>query len=352
MFLALKEIRHEKLRYGLIIGMILLISYLVYVLSGLAYGLAQQNTQAVDSWQAQSIALDRDSNVSLSQSLITTQTADKLTLNRSQAYLGQAGIVAKATGKTNLSAQFLGLNRRQFIYRDLKLTAGHKPQSDRQVVVDTAFQQKGYRLGDRVTLNSAAGKYTIVGFTKNAKLNVAPVVYGTLTTWRTLRGVTPAMKASAIVSQKADQSVVSPLKTYSVATFVNNLPGYSAQNTTFTFMIGFLMIIAVVVIAVFLYILTMQKLPNYAVLRAQGIPARFLVSTTLGQAVVLVVSGLALGALLTLATMRALPLGVPISFNLPLLAGVTGGILLTGVLGALIPVKLILKVDPVTVIGG
>lgn len=352
MFLALKEIRHEKLRYGLIIGMILLISYLVYVLSGLAYGLAQQNTQAIDSWQAQSIALDGDANVSLSQSLVTTKTAKQLTMTKSQAYLGQAGIVAKASHRPNLSAQFLGLNRSQFIYRSLTLTAGHKPTTDRQIVADTAFQQQGYRLGDHVTLNSATGQYTIVGFTKNAKLNVAPVVYGTMATWRTLRGVTPAFKASAIVSKRADQTVVSPLKTYRINTFVNKLPGYSAQNTTFTFMIGFLMIIAVVVIAVFLYILTMQKLPNYAVLRAQGIPARFLVTTTLGQALVLVVSGLALGAVLTFATMRVLPLGVPISFNLPLLLGVTGGILLTGIVGALIPVKLILKVDPVTVIGG
>ncbi|WP_304056732.1 ABC transporter permease [Levilactobacillus namurensis] len=352
MFLALKEIRHEKLRYGLIIGMILLISYLVYVLSGLAYGLAQQNTQAIDSWQAQSVALDKDANVSLSQSLITADTADKMTLKRSQAYLGQAGIVAKASQRPNLSAQFLGLQPQQFISRNLTLTAGHKARNNRQIVADTAFQQQGYKLGDRVTLNSVDGKYTIVGFTKNAKLSVAPVVYGTLGAWRTLRGVTPAFKASAVVSQRAHQSVPSPLKTYSTQAFINKLPGYSAQNTTFTFMIGFLMIIAVVVIAVFLYILTMQKLPNYAVLRAQGIPSKFLVSTTLSQAFILVVGGLVLGALLTVATMRILPLGVPISFNLPLLAGVTGGILLTGILGALIPVKLILKVDPVTVIGG
>lgn len=352
MFLALKEIRHEKLRYGLIIGMILMISYLVYVLSGLAFGLAQQNTQAIDSWSAKSVVLDRDANTSLSQSLITSKTTNRLSLNDQQAYLGQAGIVAKTSHRPNMSAQFLGISQQQFIYQNLKLTSGHKPRTDRQIVVDTSFSQKGYHLGDRVTLNSASGRYTIVGFTANAKLSVAPVVYGTLSTWRTLRGVTTAFKASAIVSQSAQQTTVAPLKTYSIKTFINALPGYSAQNTTFTFMIGFLMIIAVVVIAVFLYILTMQKLPNYAVLRAQGIPARFLVTTTLGQALILVIGGLGLGALLTLATMRILPLGVPISFNLPLLAGVTGGILLTGIIGALIPVKLILKVDPVTVIGG
>lgn len=33
--------------------------------------------------------------------------------------------------------------------------------------------------------------------------------------------------------------------------FINKLPGYSAQNATFGFMIGFLMIISLVIIAVF-----------------------------------------------------------------------------------------------------
>ena len=37
---------------------------------------------------------------------------------------------------------------------------------------------------------------------------------------------------------------------------------------TFEFMIGFLLIISLIVIAVFLYIITIQKLSNYAVLRA------------------------------------------------------------------------------------
>ncbi|NLR09995.1 MULTISPECIES: ABC transporter permease [Lactobacillaceae] len=353
MFLALKEIRHEKLRYGLIVGMIVLVSYLVFVLSGLAYGLAQQNTQAISSWQASKIVLNADANNSLSQSLIAKSTADRVTLTSHEADIGQAGVVAKAKGQAKLSAQFLGINRGQFIYRRVKTTSGHKPLNAHQIMVDDSFKTNGYRLGDRVTLNSTATTYRIVGFTHNAKLSVAPVIYGTLGTWRTLSHVTTDFQASGIVTDRTDfKPQVAGLSTLTIPQFINKLPGYSAQNTTFTFMIGFLMIIAMVVIAVFLYILTMQKLPNYAVLRAQGIPARVLVTTTISQALLLVVCGLALGAVLTLGTVLALPAGVPMSFNLPLLAGVTGGILLTGVVGALIPVKVILNVDPVSVIGG
>ncbi|MCH5464405.1 ABC transporter permease [Levilactobacillus tujiorum] len=353
MFLALKEIRHEKLRYGLIIGMIVLVSYLVFVLSGLAYGLAQQNTQAISSWRASKVVLNADANNSLAQSLLTKHDVTKAQLTKHEALIGQAGVVAKAKGKAKLSAQFLGIDRQQLIYQRVKVTSGHKPHNAQQIMVDDSFKENGYHLGERVTLNSTDTTYQIVGFTHNAKLSVAPVIYGTLGAWRTLSHVTGAFQAGGIVSDRATyKPQVAGLQTLTVAQFINKLPGYSAQNTTFTFMIGFLMIIAMVVIAVFLYILAMQKLPNYAVLRAQGIPAKVLVTTTISQALILVVSGLAIGAALTAATVLALPVGVPMSFNLSLLIGVTGGILLTGIVGALIPVKVILNVDPVSVMGG
>lgn len=71
MYLALKEIRHEKLRYGLIIGMILLVTYLVFILGALANGLAQQNTQAINSWNTAQVVLTKDSDTNLNQSLLT-----------------------------------------------------------------------------------------------------------------------------------------------------------------------------------------------------------------------------------------------------------------------------------------
>lgn len=49
MYLALKEIRKEKLRSGMIIAMIVLISYLIFILTSLALGLARENTDAIDS---------------------------------------------------------------------------------------------------------------------------------------------------------------------------------------------------------------------------------------------------------------------------------------------------------------
>ena len=58
MFLAIEEMRQNKLRYGLILGLLILIAYLVFFLTGLAYGLMQENRTAVDKWQADYVLLN------------------------------------------------------------------------------------------------------------------------------------------------------------------------------------------------------------------------------------------------------------------------------------------------------
>ena len=57
----------------------------------------------------------------------------------------------------------------------------------------------------------------------------------------------------------------------SVDDFINELPGYSAQNLTFGLMIGFLIVISAIIIGIFMYVLTIQKTPYFGIMKAQGI---------------------------------------------------------------------------------
>lgn len=353
MFLALKEIKHEKLRYGLIIAMIALISYLIFILTSLALGLAQENTAAIDSWKIKSVVLNKDSDTNLRQSLLTTEQVNKLTKNKNNAVIAETIVVAKATDKEKQSASFIGLEKEQFINRDLKISSGRKFTNNHEVVVDDSFKQKGYKLGDYLTLNSDSTKYKIVGFTHNAKINISPIIYGTTTTWQNLRGMGSNFGGSAIVSKKnLIKNTDTSLKLYTVEEVINKLPGYSAQNSTFIFMIGFLMIISLIIIAVFLYIITIQKIGNYAVLRAQGSPAKLLVNATFSQSLLLTIIGLAISLILTAATALSIPASVPMAFNINFMTIVSIGLIFMAILGSLIPVRIVLKVDPVSVIGG
>ena len=55
MFLAINEILKEKSRFVLIVIVVVLVSYLVFFLTALAYGLASSYTRALDKWEASGI---------------------------------------------------------------------------------------------------------------------------------------------------------------------------------------------------------------------------------------------------------------------------------------------------------
>lgn len=352
MFLAIKEIKREKLRYGLIILMIFLISYLIFVLSALATGLASENTQALESWNAQKVILNKNANVSMSQSFLTKNDLKRASLSKDEALLGQIPVVVKKAGRPQISAQFIGVKKQQFIYHDQELIAGRKAKKNYEVAVDQAFKTKGYKLGDKLALNGSSRKYKIVGFVKNAKINIAPIIYGTLESWKKLLQGMPTLEASAIISRNHNYKYnYKDSKTYPIGQFIKKLPGYTAQNMTFELMIGFLYIISLIIIAVFLYILTMQKMHNYAVMRAQGIPSSTLVKATVSQAIILVLTGLVIGLAAMFVTVKVLPAAVPISFTPKIILTGTAGLLLTAIIGSLIPIRSILKVDPAQAIG-
>lgn len=352
MFLAFKEIKREKLRYGLIILMIALITFLIFMLSSLAIGLAGENTQALKSWQAKQVVLNKNANVSFSQSILTKKDLKKAKLGKKEAYIGLSPVVAKRGQRPSMSAQFVGIDKKQFIYQKQELIAGRRAKKATDVVVDQAFQLKGYHLGDKISLNGSKHKYKIVGFAQNAKINIAPIVYGSLKTWKKIKVAMPNVKASSIISQNPDYKFnQGSAKTYPISRVIDKLPGYTAQNTTFEMMIAFLLVISLIVIAVFLYILTMQKMPNFAVMRAQGIPAKTLINSIISQAVILVVIGIIAALIVMIIMKMAMPKTVPLTFTTFIASVGSLGMLIMGVIGSLIPIRSILKVDPAKAIG-
>lgn len=352
MFLAVREIKHNKLHYGLIMAMIMLIGYLMFMLMGMMLGLANENTAAVRSWDTKTVFLNKNANDNLTQSLITTKQSGHLTKHEALVGTTPAVLQRKTSLTHKQSVQFMGLDYHQYIYKHkLVIAQGHKPQSKDELVLDTSLKNKGYRLGDKVKLNSTSHTYRVVGFVKNAKFNIAPLVIGKLSTWQQLKGTGNQFVGSGIwADRNINASHHQHLEKYSAQKFISKLPGYTAQNSTFEFMIGFLMVISLIIIAVFLYILTMQKLPEYSVLRAQGIPVRVLVHATLSEATILMLTGVVVSLILTLITALIIPDSVPMLINWPLTILMGIALLILGIIGSLLPVRVITRIDPLDAI--
>lgn len=118
MFLAIKEIRHEKFRYSLIVAVISLISFLIFILNALSLGLANENTAAITSWQTQSALMTKDANGNMGQSLLTKKQSKIFHDDKNVATVGitPANIKKRGTSQTQ-SAQFIGLESTQYIFQ-------------------------------------------------------------------------------------------------------------------------------------------------------------------------------------------------------------------------------------------
>lgn len=350
MFLAWNEMKHSKLRYGLVVGVIFLIAYLVFFLTGLANGLAQTNRSAVDSWKSDYVILNEQANKNLRMSRFSVDLKNDVNADK-MAELTQASTTIKDKEKNKININLFAIKQDEFLRP--KLSEGKLFSKTGEVVADSSLK-KSYQLkiGDKITLGDSTKKLTITGFTDNASFNVQPVLYMTKETLASILADNAQVNTiSALVIRGKVNQVPKELESMTTSTFIENLPGYKAQNLTFSFMIGFLIVIAAIVIGIFIYILTLQKKAIFGVLKAQGISNGYLSRMVFAQTFILAILAVSLGLALTLLSAVFLPTSVPFQVSPLFFAGISVLMVLIAVFGALFSVVSIVKVDPLKAIG-
>ncbi|HAR1308745.1 TPA: ABC transporter permease [Enterococcus faecium] len=356
MFLALNEIMHSKLRYALVAGVMFLIAYLVFFLTGLAYGLAQDNRTAVDKWEADSIVLSKDANSNLGMSMITKKIVEEVEGGK-VAYLAQTpGVVTSkdSTEEGKINVSFFGIDKNQFIMPNL--VEGKAFDNDDEAVGDISLKEEySLAIGDTVKLSGSDKTFKLTGFTDHAKFNVSPVLYTTINAYQEIRfekeDTSENARINAIVVRGKISNLPEDLEQIKISKFINELPGYNAQVLTFGFMIGFLIVIAAIVIGIFIYVLTMQKINIFGVMKAQGITGGFIARSVVVQTFILSFVGILLGLLGTVGTSLVLPDAVPFQSNWLFFGVISLLMLVVAVLGALFSVRTIVKIDPLKAIG-
>lgn len=354
MFLAINEMKHSKLRYALVIGVVFLIAYLVFFLTGLAYGLAQENRTAVDKWQADRILLSDEANGKLNMSMLTMDDYESVKAEDKAALAQFPGIVYQK-GKKNqqIDVSFFGIEADEFLAPNL--VKGRMFKNTGEVVVnDSLAKEDGLQVGDQLKVAGSKQTLKIVGFTDEAMYNVAPVIYMSLADSQEIRfnQALPkeTQKINAIVVRGQTKQVADNLEKVKISAFINDLPGYSAQNMTFAFMIGFLIVIAAIVIGIFIYILTMQKQAIFGVMKAQGISNFFIARSVFVQTAILAFVGIVLGLVLTYLSSLVLPAAVPFAIFWGLYLAVSVGMWVIAILSAVFSVSTVVKIDPLKAI--
>lgn len=349
MFLALKEMKKEKRRYTLIIGIITLISYLIFFLLGLAYGLAKDNISAVEKWQAKSIVLSKGTNANLSSSVIDEKMVSNLSPDDyTLINLNRAVTVSKNTDKT-INLVLFGMDTQSKAFPEI--IEGTLPKNNNEIIASSALKREhGFTIGDQITLTNSNKSYTITGFTDPVKYNVSSVIY---TTRQAAQSVFVRDGfASGIILYNDDvfSSFPDGYERLSINDFIMALPGYLPQLLTFSLMIGFLVLIGSTILSVFMYILTMQKLNVFAILKIQGVSNKVLSKSLLFQSFVIASVGVLLGVIFTLLTTLILPKTMPFQLNILFCASISFIMIIMTLLGAIFSMRSIKSIDPLFIL--
>ena len=355
MFLATKELKYTKGKFALIIAVIVLISYLVYFLTSLAYGLSSSYTNAVEKWKADEIIITVDSNDNMMMSYMTQNDFDSISVNGKKAKLGLFPAVinnplSEDVLASRVDVYFFGIEDSFIMPNELK----NLNLTGNKVIVDEELKKEGYKVGDLFGVTGSDQQYEIIGFSTKSTYQTAPVVYMSLKTWQEYRygNVNTPDLYSGVIVQGSSSNLPSNLLSYITDDYISTLPGYTAQVLTFTTMIIFLIIIVAFVLGIFIYVLTIQKTSMFGVMKAQGISNGYIAGSVIVQTFLLVLIGIILGLALTVITGIFLGEVIPFAINYLFYVIITAAFFLFALFGAMFSVSAVLKIDPLRAIGG
>ncbi|POX38627.1 ABC transporter substrate-binding protein [Streptomyces sp. Ru73] len=361
MFVAWRDLRFAKGRFALMGTVIVLITVLVGLLSGLTAGLGRENTSAVTSLPADHLVFSApagDDDVSFTDSHISTKTAGSWAAVPGVARAEPLGIATTKgeSGTRNAALSAFGVRPGSRLAPEAaRIAPGTAVLSER------AAEELGVRAGDRFTL--AGQRLRAAAVSGGAMYSHTPVVWTALADWQRMTGGPAATKddgGSTVLALSAGDAGPTALaaadrklgtRTVASADAVRAIGSYTAENGSLQLMRGFLFAISALVIGAFFTVWTIQRSGDVAVLKALGASTRYLLRDALGQAVVLLVLGTGLGTALAAGVGAAVGGTVPFVLE-PATVLVPALVMIAlGAVGAALAVRRVTAVDPLTALG-
>lgn len=368
MFLALRELWYARMRFGLMGGVVTLISILTVMLSGLSSGLVDDGVSGLRALPVDGFAF---ADGTKTDSAFTRSTIDteQVASWRARPDVAQAApfgntlVNAKTGDGVAIDFALFGVEPDSFLAPAPAQGSG-LAEPDGIVVSDTALEN-GAHLGDTVVIDRLGTTLRIVGVTSGKQtFGHVDVAYVPLRTWQEIHaGAKPGeavpqhayREASAVALQgsgidlaagdaAAHTSAMTRDDSYDAS------PGFSAEMATMSMIKAFLYAISALVVGAFFLVWTIQRSGELAVLRAIGAPTRFLLVDGLAQALVVLVGSTALGVLIAVAGSSFIQ-GMPFSLDPAAIATGAIGLIVLGLVGAAAAIVRVTRIDPLTALG-
>ena len=317
-----------------------------------------QNRSSIDHWKADTVLLSSEANKSIGLSNLKLSDKESLSADNVEPF---SQMVTVAMTEKNLNedvkqkVSIFGVNNGSFLIPPV--IQGRTFEAKNEVVIEKSLSEKeGFAIGDTIKTANSDTELKIVGYTEKSRFNVAPVIYMNINDFQVLKYGdkksidNPIINAFVVKGELKDYDS-SIFQKVSIADFINELPGYSAQILTFGLMIGFLIVISAIIIGIFMYVLTIQKTPIFGIMKAQGISNGIIGISVLSQTFLLSLAGSILGLVRTWGTSLVLPSAVPFLGNGLYYSVIFVSLIIFSLIGTLFSVLAIRKIDPLKAIG-
>lgn len=364
MRLAVRELLRRPGRFAVVGGALTVLVLLLLFLGGLLDGLYLNSTGAVRTLDADGIVFSDDARQSFLRSEVTADVRDDIDGVDGVAETGGLGFALLGVAVPGEDDVVDGA----VIGYELPSTGLPDPPASGEAWADRQLADEGVEVGDEVLVGPAEVPLTIVGFVDDTNYLQQGALWVEPGTWRQ---VLAENRPDAVLADGSFQAVVVRIaggadpdavrasvddatgatETLSEAEAIEAIPGIVEQGATFTAVIGVTVFIAGLVIALFFALLTLERLGLYSVLKAIGGSSRTLVAGLIVQSVVVAAGAFVLGGLLTLGLLQVVPDGIPLQLEPSRAATTFALITVTAVLGALVSLRRIVRIDPAAAIG-
>lgn len=372
MFLAVREMRRAKARFGLLTAAIALLVFLILAQQAIQNGLITSFVGAIERQSAPILVYGVDSQRTLQGSVIPARLERRV---RSVDGVAQAGRIGQATFTVRTGADgedsdaaIIGYEQSNLGAPD-RLSAGRLPRAAGEAV----GSEGDFALGVRVRVLAdgrsapAAARLRVVGLARDAQLQVTPTLF---VRWRDYVATAKAANPDARTVPPSALGVrpVDGLSTGELADRINladpdadalarseaaqKSPGVAQVRRSFRVIFLLYALVVPLVVGLFFLIVTFQKAAALTLLRAIGAQPAFLVRSLLGQVVLVVGAGLAVGVALYTPFSQVRLGDIALRFDVAAVALWAALVMTLGLLGAIVAARRVLAIDAAEAIAG
>ncbi|MEH7345558.1 ABC transporter permease [Bacillus sp. JJ1532] len=339
MNLAWKEMKKNKVRFLILGFIVFLVSLLTFIISGLANGLSQDNAALIKNLPDGQIYMNDKADENYNLSKIESSIQEKLLNDQKDA--------------TALSIQMGFLNDKDDKQQSVAFVTSTQTTlfpdvQAGEIILDSSMKDKGIKVGDILTNNQLSGEFIVKGFVEQEKFSHAPVAFINIENYKEMYRV-DEMQLIFIPGEDSSQEFTG-LQSFSNKDFLNTISSYSAEQMSLNMIVWFLVVISGMLFAIFFYMMNVQKIGLYGILKAIGVKTSKLFKMMWTQMILITVTSLAFSITLSQVFNMVAPEGMPFSLTMVTTAQLTLVFLVIGFIGATLSGIQIKKVEPLQAI--